>query len=55
MEFNTTSNRRVSVFADQNIKYLVNKHRPNKKTKKDTKKVKAKKKPRTLWVRRKKN
>jgi len=35
MEFNTTSNRRVSVFADQNIKYLVNKHRPNKKTKKE--------------------
>jgi hypothetical protein len=34
-EFNTTTNRRVSVYADQNIKFLVNKHRPQKKGKKD--------------------
>ena len=35
MEFNTTTNRRVSVYTDQNIRYLVNKHKPHKKVKKE--------------------
>jgi hypothetical protein len=34
LEFNTTTNRTVSFYANENIRYLVNKHRPNKKDKK---------------------
>lgn len=34
LEFNTTTSRIVSVFANDSLRFLVNKHKPNKKDKK---------------------
>jgi hypothetical protein len=34
LEFNTTSNRWISTVINQNIRYLINRHPPNKKDKK---------------------